>query len=214
MPVESNLLVGYQAACSLAVERFADADPEQLAHRCSGGYDAASRSVSLVYLGSEYAAKWPSGEIVKAGSDVDVPVTTRVLLLNYILSAHRQPSTGESIAFRDIPGAATYEPSFVKRSVNPLVRAFDGKPDLLYAAATKLGGERTPIADAGVAIPVLPLLNVTYGVWHGDEEFPASGVILFDSSARRLLPVECLVVAAGNGVYEMIKIAKSSSASK
>ena len=202
MSNETNLQKGQQVACDLTVERFSSADPAELARRCRAEYTDAG--LRLIYLGQAYIIRWPSGEVEKEGSEESIPLSMKVLLLNYVLSAHGEP-TGELISFRDIPGAATYEPSFNKRALNPLVKTFDGKPDLLYAAAERLGGTRASIADASVTIPVLPLLQVTYGIWHGDEEFPASGVILFDSSARRLLPIECLVAAASNGVYALMK---------
>lgn len=211
MPVESNLLSGYNAACKLAAERFASADPSHLAERSGAEFMESDSLVILTYLGRRYVIEWPSGNVLQPGSSEEVPVTVRVLLLNYVLSAHGQSKTGELIAFRDIPGASVYEPSFLKRAVNPLVRTFDGKPELLLLAAERLGGIRAEVADIGITIPVLPLLPITYGVWHGDEEFPSSGVILFQSSARRLLSIECLVVAASNGVYELMKAAREIS---
>ncbi|MHB0999435.1 MAG: DUF3786 domain-containing protein [Armatimonadota bacterium] len=209
MPVESNLLKGYQTAYDMAIERLASADPIEITRRSETEYLSDRSGIRLVYLGHPYLIELPSGSVRKLDSDDEVSLPTRVLLLNYILSANRQRPTGEYMAFREIPGAATYEPSFTKRSVNPLVRTFGDKPDLLLAAGEKMGGHRADVADAGITIPVLPLLPVTYGIWHGDDEFPASGVILFDSSARRMLSGECLVVAASNGVYELMKVARS-----
>lgn len=209
MPVESNLLKGYQTAYDMAAERFAGADPIELARRSETEYLAEPSSLRLTYLGQPYLIEWPSGAVRKQESDEDVALPTKVLLLNYVLSANRQKLAGEFMAFREIPGAATYEPSFTKRSVYPMVKTFGSNPELLFAAGEKLGAQRADTADAGITIHVLPLLPVTYGVWRGDDEFPASGVILFDSSARRMLTIECLVVAASNGVYELMKIART-----
>lgn len=209
MPVESNLLKGYQTAYDMVIERLANADPIEVARRSETEYLSDASGIRLVYLGQSYFIEWPSGAVCKPDSDDDVSLPAKVLLLNYVLSASRQRQTGEYMAFREVPGAATYEPSFTKRSVNPLVRTFGYNPGLLLAAGEKMGGHRADVADAGITIPVLPLLPVTYGIWCGDEEFPASGVILFDSSARRMLTIECLVVAASNGVYELMKVART-----
>lgn len=212
MPEESNLLSGYNTACKLAVEKFAAADPAYLGKRCGAKNRESDSSLVLTYLGKDYAVEWPSGSIFQLGAQEEVSVAVKVLLLNYVLSAHGQPNMEELIAFRDIPGANSYEPSFMKRAINPLVRTFDGKPDLLLEAGERLGGTRAKIADTGITIHVLPLLPITYGVWHSDAEFSSSGVILFPSSARRLLTVECLVVAASNGVYEIMKVAREIAA--
>lgn len=209
MPVESNLLKGYHAAIDLAAGHLAASDPVEIARRSQSTYTSEPPQLKLVYLGHTYTIDWPSGRVCKEGSDEEAPVTTSVLLLNYVLSAHRQIPTGEYIAYRDIPGAATYEPSFLKRSVNPLMKTFGGDPALLCAAGELLGAVEAAVGDTGITIHVLPLLPVTYGIWHGDDEFPPSGVILFDSSARRLLSAECLIVAASNGVYALMNAARS-----
>ena len=209
MPVESNLLKGYHAAIDLAAGRLAASDPVEIARRSQSTYCTDPSQLKLTYLGHPYAIDCTSGRVCKEGTDEEAPVTTSVLLLNYILSAHRQMPTGEFIAYRDIPGAATYELSFLKRSVNPLVKTFGSNPDLLCVAGERLGGVRADVGDTGITISVLPLLPVTYGIWHGDDEFPPSGVILFDASARRLLSAECLIVAASNGVYALMNAART-----
>lgn len=209
MPVESNLLGGYHAAVNIAVERLAASDPVVIARRSQSTYDADRTQLMLMYLGHAYTIDWPSGRVRREGSDEEAPITTCVLLLNYILSAHRHMPTSEFIAYRDIPGAATYEPSFLKRSVAPLVKTFGGDPGLLCAAGELLGAAEVHVGDTGITINVLPLLPVTYGIWHGDDEFPPSGVILFDASARRLLSAECLIVAASNGVYALMNAARA-----
>jgi hypothetical protein len=211
MSVESNLLSGYNAAYKVAREELASVDPYQLAARCGAEFRKSDGSLVLTYLGKAYAILWPSGRVVQPGSSDEAPVTVSVLLLNYVLSARAEPNMGDLIAFREIPGASVYEPSFLKRAVDPLVRAFGGKPELLLAAGERLGGVRAEVADTGITLQVLPLLPITYGVWQGDAEFPSSGVILFRASARRLLTVECLVVAASNGAYELIKLAREIS---
>ena len=209
MPVESNLLKGYHAAVDLAVGRLSASDPVVIARRSQSTYDADRTQLRLMYLGHTYTIDCPLGRVCKEGTDEDAPVTTLVLLLNYILSAHRQMPTGEYIAYRDIPGAATYEPSFLKRSVTPLVKTFGSDPTLLCAAGEMFDAEEAAVGDTAITVNVLPLLPVTYGIWHGDDEFPPSGVILFDASARRLLSAECLIVAASNGVYALMNATRS-----
>jgi hypothetical protein len=206
---DSNLHKGYEAAYQSALARFARAVPAALALRSDTVYAEELTALRVPYLGQTYTLQWPSGAVAREGSPEEVSLPVRVLLLNYLLDAVPRTATGELIAFREIPGAATYEPSFHKRAVNPLVRTFDGKPDLLYAAAERLGGTRAATGDAAVTLPVLPLLPVTYAVWHGDEEFPAGGAVLFDASARTMLSIECLVVAASNGVYALMGVART-----
>ena len=213
MQIDSNLQKGYQKALELAIENLKSVDPQEIAQSCGAEYDSQSRIFKLEYLKDVYAISPITGQTTKESSSEEVPLTTKVLLLNYLISARAQTPTGNLIAFRDIPGAATYEPSFQKRAVLPLIKAFDGKPEMLYMVGQMLGGSKADVADASVKIRVLPLFEITYAIWHSDDEFPAHGTILFDSSVRRLMTAECIVVAASNGVYKMMGLARSLSSS-
>lgn len=203
--MSSSMQQGYYTAIEQAVEIFAKKDPGQMAFLSGGEYLPAMSMLEFSYLHETYEISWPAGTVRNiATGEVAAPAIS-VLLLNYLTSANGQRPLGNLIAIRDIPGAASYEDPFNKRATNPLVKSFDGKGDMLLSAAIKLGGSEVKLADVAIALPILPLLTVTYAIWHVDEEFAASGTILFDSSAKKLLPVECLVVAAANGVYALIK---------
>lgn len=209
MQIDSNQQKGYQAALDLATEQLRTSDPDELAKRCGAVYDREAKTFKLEYLKDIYLINWPDADTSKAGSSDEVALSTRVLLLNYLISARAQTPTGIMITFRDVPGAATYEPTFQKRAITPLINAFNGKPELLYAVGDMLDGARDTVADTSVKIRVLPLFELTYAIWHSDDEFPAHGAILFDSSAKRLMTAECIVVAASNGVYKMMGLARS-----
>ncbi|MCL6560367.1 MAG: DUF3786 domain-containing protein, partial [Firmicutes bacterium] len=55
--------------------------------------------------------------------------------------------------------------------------------------------------------PFFPLVPVTYVLWLGDDEFPASGTVLFDSTASTHLATEDYAFIAGMGVFELKKAA-------
>jgi hypothetical protein len=210
--MDSTIQQGYQTAYALAAGAFALADPAMCARLCGADYLVEQASLRLSYLQQPYLIHWPSASVRQAGTGEEAPLSVRVLLLNYALSAHGQHPSGTLIAFREIPGAATYEGPFNKRALLPLVHTFAGQESTLSAAAMSFGGIPATVADVSVTLMILPLLPVTYGLWRGDDEFPASGVILFDSSARKLLSIECLVVAASNGVYALMKAARMLAA--
>lgn len=198
---------GYRVALANACADFAQADPVALAAVCAGSFLRDESAIVIRYLNNQYLIAWPVGTVTVRATGDEAPPATGVLLLNYVLHANGMRTVGRLLPFREIPSAAPYEPSFAKRAVNPLVRTFDGRPDAFAAAAVQLEGTPAAVGDIGFTVPVLPLLPVTYGIWHSDEEFPASGAILFDASAREMLSIECLVVAASNGVYAMMGIA-------
>ena len=207
--MDSSIQQGYRTAFAQLAEALSACDPQLCARLSGGRYHSEQRCVTLEYLRQPYSVDWPSGSVRHAVSGVEAAPALSVLLLNYLMYANGQHQRGSLIAFRDIPGAANYQGPFHQRAIRPLVQTFDAKGEVLLAAAASLGGSPAEIADTSVLLPILPLLSVCYAIWHGDDEFPASGTILFDASVRKLLPPECLVVAASNGVYALMKAAAS-----
>lgn len=205
----SNLVKGYETAAEIALESLRSADPVSVA--AQAGVEWTGEAFRVEYLAKSYFIRLLDGFVCQVNSDVTVKPAVRALLLQYLVAAHGKQANGELIAFRDIPGAAGYEPSFRKRAVAPLVKVFDKKPDLLVKSAQALNGEQVSVGDVGVKLLVFPLVPVVYGIWHSDEEFVADGVILFDTSIKTFGSIEFSVVTAANGVYQLINEAVLSS---
>ena len=69
--------------------------------------------------------------------------------------------------------------------------------DTLTMICKSIGGEPVDSnADAAYRIPFLPNFPVTLKIWLPDEDFPASGRLLLDSSADHYLTVEDAVTVA------------------
>lgn len=209
MSDESNLVKGYETAAEIALDRLLRVDPVVTAARA--GVEWNGEFFRIMYLAKKYLVGLSDGFVSLDGSDASIKPAVRSLLLQYLATACGKQPTGELIAFRDIPGAAGYEASFWKRAIAPLVKVFDGKPDLLLKSALVLHGEQVSVGDVGVKISVLPFIPVVYGIWHSDDEFAADGVVLFDSSIKTLGSIEIAVVTAANGVYQLINEAVLSS---
>jgi len=71
-------------------------------------------------------------------------------------------------------------------------RDLRGEIEVFRRAAEQLGEDLLSIGDAGHAFPVPPHVQCAVVWWAGEEEFPASAAVLFDSSARRYLPTDGL----------------------
>lgn len=65
---------------------------------------------------------------------------------------------------------------------------------MLVETAKALGGVETKYGDLSVTIPALPKIPITYIIWKGDDELPASSMLLFDASASHYLPTEDIAV--------------------
>jgi hypothetical protein len=107
---------------------------------------------------------------------------------------------GEKISFKELPDGFIYNAPFSQRVIRPLVAAFGSEPQLLLQAGMGLGGTAVPFGDAAVEVPALPRVPLTFIIWGGDEEFPASGGVLFDATVSGYLSTEDCVVLAQAGV--------------
>jgi hypothetical protein len=142
---------------------------------------------------------WPDKE-----AEHEPDILTRTLLLHYLATADGSPIEGVLASFRELPGGQVYYAPFQARVTGPLVARFGAAPADLVRAGIALGGRPCALGEGGVELDVLPRLPVSFGVWSGDEEVSASGVVLFDRSAPHYLSLEDLVVASGQAVRALI----------
>ena len=182
---------GYHAAIELAESKLKSLEPQTVVKRARVEYD-----------GGEYYVPW-FGVPVKISEGKE---TERILWLHYLISeGTREPSQNDLISYREIPGAKFYEPKFIERAVNPLAKRFGKDPAALLSAGLKLNGVKADAGDYSVTLFPFPLIPVTYIIWEGDEEFPASANILFDRTAAGRLDAEDAAVLASVGTYKLIK---------
>ena len=179
----------YELAYSLACEQLARTDIKTQCFR-SGAKCMDSSKVIIEYLNRSYAISLPGVQISFEDSGEEVPLKDKILILHYLTLARDTPATGKLIAFRQLPGCASYFPVFQQLAIKPLIDHFGKEPELLLDAAAKLGGDKANYGDIGVTVNAFGKVPITIALWRGDEEFPARGSIMFDSNICDYLPIE------------------------
>jgi hypothetical protein len=169
-----------------------------------------SGTFTLRYLGAPHVVDCTAGTVSRMTPDgpVSAGTTVGILILHYLLHAVKRPVSGRLISFREVRGVSGYYPTFHKRAILPLQGTFEGCPDALVKAGLALGGETSAFGDASTTLHILPLVPITYVVWRGDDEIPASASILFEETVTSYLPGEDVVLAASFGTYALMKQAK------
>lgn len=206
MELESNLKNGYMEAYRVACARLAELDGELVSLNTNSIYDRSTNTLTLRYLNKDYRVSCENGEVTCDGSAEEITTTIKVLLLHYLINANIKPLSGNLISFKEIKGGgAIYYQTFQKRAILPLVKCFGQNTGLMLNSGSILGGVIEKYGNASVTLKVFPLVPITYVVWQGDEEVPASATILFDDSVTSYLPGEDIVLAASFGSYELIK---------
>jgi len=201
-----NLDVTYK----YAVEKLAMKEPQEMARNAGVEYNHEGRVFTVDYLAEKYNVSYPDGEVKLAQKHGEVDLTVKILILHYLFTANGAPLQNRWISFKELPDGAIYIEPFTRRAIKPLVNLFAERQEDLVRLAKKLGGREENLGDTSVTINVFPRVPVTYVIWGGDDEFPATGNILFDASSPNYLPTEDYAVISGLVVYKLGKMLQSS----
>ena len=185
----------YQQAFDLACVSIREKDLKERAEKAGAGYekDQDGENVLVRFFSEPYTIRFPQIEFYSPGKKT-VSLVIRALLLHYLLKADGCPLTGEWVAYKDIPGGLLYAGVFARRVTEPLVKKFGRSGKLFSEVGLKLGGKPGEVGDASFNLSAFSRIPIQYVLWEGDDEFPPSVQLLFDSSVDHYLPLEDIVV--------------------
>ena len=185
--IKSTWEQSLDTAYSLAEEELRSLTPQEVAKRAGVRYHGG---VFLVpFLGRLYRIQMPQVKI--EDEEGGTPSRIReILILHYLIQATGDDPGKKWVDFRSLPGGMNYYPVFKRRIIDPLVRLYGGEPEGLLQRYSSIGGRRVEVADVAVLIPAFPKVEVVFGLWRGDEEFPPRGVILFQEGVTQYLSTE------------------------
>lgn len=197
--------MNYTAAHEVALEKFRKATLEEISEY--SGYPIDGNIIKVEFLGQRFDVEYPSGQFYpETTHNGEVSIPTQILILHYLVNRSPAVHTGQLISYKELPGGSIYIQPFTNRAINPLVKTFGAQTESLMKAANALGGEAVSLGDVAVVLNVFPKIPVTLVIWEADDEFPASGNILFDRSAGSILPSEDYAVLASLVVFTLRKL--------
>ena len=212
LPDQKNYEYGYEFAYRLACEQLAKVeDIEQLCHKSDAQYSRVTdfqKIVTLEYLSRTYQVTFPDIKVSLPDSDEEVPIKDKVLILHYLTLAKGTPLTGDLITFKELPEGSSYFPTFVKRTIKPILNHFGDEPGLLMGIAERLGGHKADYGDVAVTVNAFSHVPVTLVLWRGDEEFAPEGSVLFDSTISDYLQTEDITVLCESIVWQLVRYLK------
>lgn len=185
----------------IAIENYAKKEPVLMAENADVEYKPESQVFIVPYFGKRYEVSFPQGQIRYVGQEGEVSINNKILLLHYLSNANGSHITGKRISFKELPNGAIYNDPFYKRTIQPMLSIFGNQASKLEELGEKLGGQPAGLGDFSITVPLFPRISVTYVIWEGDEEFPASGTVLFDETAKDYLPTEDNVVVASSVIW-------------
>ena len=200
----------YLPALNKAFQDMQKLDPFKASFLAACDYRAEERGghFELRYFGRDYTIQFPRIAVLDA-SGKEPDVTTRLVLLHYLIRADGSPPADHWAAFRELPDGRIYDLAFQGRANQRIARAFGADAKGFGAAAQALGGERLAFGDASYMFRVLPRLPMAAVLHLGDEEFGPAANVLFDAAAGHYLPTEDLAVLGGVLAHKLIKAANA-----
>lgn len=208
---------GYQLAYRLACEELASTDDiGELCRRSGASHRIidSRKVITLDYIGRQYEVTVPDVEISLAGGEEEVSLVDQILILHYLLQAKGTPLSKEMIGYKHLPGGSVYFPTFSKRAIKPVVDRFGKEPSRLLGAAAALGGREAEYGDVAVTIDAFTRVPITFVLWRGDEEFPADGNILFDSTVSDYLTTDDINTICGIIAWKLGRQAQAAGPGK
>lgn len=196
---------GFELSYRLAAEQLSQISDIEAQCRKSGARYIGTNKIVIDYLSQPYQITIPDAEISSKNSEIEVPLKDKILILHYFTSAKGTPPTGILINFKQLPGGLSYFPAFSQRTMNPFVKHFGQKPELLIDISAKLGGYKTEQGDISATINAFNHVPITFALWRGDEEFSPSGVVLFDANISDYLPTEDVTVLCETIVWKLVR---------
>jgi hypothetical protein len=124
---------------------------------------------------------------------VFIPIN-QALLLYYFTTADGIPLGNKWISFSELPNGQFYNQAFQGYTGAELSRYFENDQARFERAGHTLGGMRLSHGDISFTFQVLPRVPLMVTHWQGDEDFPASFQVLFDSSASHYLPTDAYAI--------------------
>lgn len=171
----------YAQMLQAARQRLADRQPEEIAANAKVTFDGSG--FCFESLGTSLRVSYPQWQITP-----ELAPWHQLVILHYLHLADGTPLTGQAVTFAQQKDGMIRGGGFDRKAENTISRLDYHR---VKACCTALGGrERPSKADYCAELPFLPMYPVTLNYWQADEEFPASGRLLTDSSAEHYLTIE------------------------
>lgn len=168
------------------LDRLKEADPREIEART--GIPFKDSAFIFRVLQSERTVTWPDF------MDEGWKDKEKILFARYLLEGKKVSPVLDFKAYSELPWGEVYDRNFRARCVNRLIGTFGTRPEAYCEACERLGGVKIPGSGLIYEIPFMENLNIRLILWEGDEEFPASGQILFSSNFPEAFAAEDRVI--------------------
>lgn len=195
----------YAMVCEKWRKIFLEMDMDGLARRFD--LETDEDALYIVFFRERYRLDRHTGMITNTHAP-EKRLGFNTLMCIYHLFYYSRPEakvSGTFIPFRQVKGAAPFDPAFQRTVLKPLAETFSGHQDLLEHACRQLAGRPIRQGDVGCVIDAFDCIPMTVVFWDGDDEFDAQANILFDAAITDFLHEETVVCLASELANHLIQ---------
>lgn len=196
----------YELMQDAARQKIQSADPNRIASMTGLHWNGSEFETKT--LGIPIRISWPECRMVPS-----LNMWHDLTILQYLANTTGTELTGEFIALSAFSsGGLARGSSFDRENDRTISRLGKYPEQAIRDAAAKLGGrELNGNSDLTFVFSFLPHVPVKLNLWLEDEDFPASGKVLFDASAQQELQMEAAGTAAAACLSLLERILKNQS---
>lgn len=117
---------------------------------------------------------------------------SRLSILRYLIHAIDLPLSGQLVRPSDLPGGDIFTKGTHIIPLDKAAAYFSNHYNEFLKVGKSLGGTQRDYGDISLNILPFPRVPVVLIIWLGDEEFPSTASLLFDSSCVSHLPPDII----------------------
>jgi hypothetical protein len=181
--------------------------PEALASRTDSIFFNSTQDEGhfvLSLFNDEILVMYPSF-VVCSNPRNELPVFLQALILYYFATSTGAPLTGNWVSFADLPDGRMYAQAFQGYSGDLVAKEAGADLDKFQEWCRKAGGQPCAIADSAYVFRGLPRMPLVLAYWLGEDEFPSTSKVLFDSAACNYLPIDACAIIGSQLVKKVLR---------
>ncbi|MDK2905339.1 MAG: hypothetical protein PWR12_1415 [Eubacteriaceae bacterium] len=188
---------------------FKDYDPRLMAEKSGLVFDQDRQCFIIEVLGDKYSVNYPDGEVVFADGQPVSNYSVKMIILRYLINANGSLPTGQFKSYKEFPDGPLYYANFYARSIKIFALIGAEYPQALNDFISETKASRIDQGDLAFSLKVMPVVEVAFILWYGDDEFEPEGQILFDQNLMDIFTIKDLAVL---GDVLMLKMKTFTSA--
>ncbi|MEY7999787.1 DUF3786 domain-containing protein [Clostridium sp. Mt-5] len=185
---------------------FKDFNPGVMAKNTGCTFNENAGEILVKLMGQDLMVKYPSGEIYSGDGSQLEAYPPKTLILRYLIHGKGVEPSDKYMTYREVDGGNVYYNNFYGRCILRLSRTFGNDVKRFKKIFEKLGAEKVDMGDAAYKFQFLNNIYVIFAIWEGDEEFPPSSQILFNSNVPFYFTAEDLAVVGDVSIATIAKL--------